>query len=170
MLDLRQAPGAYYELWAKGKAPVPDDRKTVIQTIKFDTADTTTVIAGLGVSPDPPKQKRTAQLKNFDEATVKGYWNSFLTRRDGDAAGAAVYYDTVDPNKKKRTFAAWQTENKWVTTGIGKGDDAYAVYFNSADLGAGRRMGMKAYHEDDGKDRGLSRFRKTWPRFHAAWL
>jgi hypothetical protein len=157
VLSMRQSPGNYY---GNGRANLlPVTQKDVIQTLKFIAPATTPAkdlpcTIGLGSSVDLP---RSAVLLNLSAAQTAGLAERFLRRpgAEGNFNPTEDYYKKIDPpdGSSKDTFAKWQTANGWPGTPpkIGKGDTAYAVYFNANDLGAGRRMGMKTFTEDDGK-------------------
>ena len=154
ILDLRQSPGEFFD---QGVA-VPRANKTIIQTITTNVTanQTNTVIAGLGVGPG-----RAAQLKQLTPAAAQALTFLDQTAPDKDdnkdpASPDAVfnqYYALVDPATNKDTFVKWQVANGWPTnnaglanfsgSNAGKNDDAFALYFNATELGAGRRMGMK---------------------------
>ncbi|HAB18011.1 MAG TPA: hypothetical protein PLX89_01345 [Verrucomicrobiota bacterium] len=159
VLSLRQAPGLYFDLWAPNKQPVPDSAKQVIQTIKLDTTTEHVVIAGLGEAP-PNGGRRSAELKALTPAVATTLWDQFLNAREGTAADGARYYSKIDPRGLKTTFRNWQLNNGWTVGGInnflgpnaGQHDSAFAIYFNSNDLGAGRRMGMKRWQERDRRE------------------
>ena len=155
VLSLRQAPGDYY---GNNEAnPKADTDKDVIQALMVPAQAAgapVTVTLGLGVGPAaPPDAVRSAPLKGLaNQAAAAALQSAFLTRRVAPAAynSAAEYYDLIDPlPSKKDTFDNWQKANGWGGAaprirGIGIGnDDQFAVYFNSTDLGAGRRTGMK---------------------------
>ena len=154
ILDLRQSPGEFFD---QGVLVKPAN-KTIIQTITNTvTANkTNTVIAGLGVGPG-----RVAQLAQLTPQAVQGL--TFLDKispsdkavLDPGNPNAVFnqYYTAVDPGNQKDTFAKWQVANGWPANNAGvgnftgasagKNDDAFALYFNATELGAGRRMGMK---------------------------
>ncbi len=56
----------------------------------------------------------------------------------GDPTYAAKYYDAIDPDHTKTTFADWKKANHFDEGGV-----VEAIYFNNGDLGFGRWMGMK---------------------------
>jgi hypothetical protein len=108
----------------------------------------------------PSRKTREAAVASGNPAKYyTGRANTYYT-----AIGADVQV-SIDPafagqNKVARsTFARWQILNGWTNypgwandqAAVDKikgpnwfiGDDAYAMYFNANDLGAGRRMGMK---------------------------
>ena len=154
ILDLRQSPGEFFNQGVN----VPRPNKTIIQIITNTvTANATnTVIAGLGVGDG-----RAAQLKQLGAADVQAL--NFLNVVSPGAKDSVdpndpnavfnQYYTVVDPGNNKDTFAKWQVANGWPTNNAGvgnftganagKNDDAFAIYFNATELGAGRRMGMK---------------------------
>jgi subtilisin-like proprotein convertase family protein len=63
-----------------------------------------------------------------------------LTGVDGSEENAQAYYAAVDPLSQKTTLADWIAANSFGATG---GTEAFAAYFNEADLGFGRRMFMR---------------------------
>lgn len=154
ILDLRQSPGEFYDQGVL----VPRVNKTIIQIITNTVTanQTNTVIAGLGVGPG-----RVAQLAQLTNDAVNNLsfldkvWPADDANLDAANPNAAFnqYYAVVDPGNQKDTFAKWQVANGWPTNNAGIGnfegssagqnDDAFALYFNATELGAGRRMGMK---------------------------
>lgn len=86
------------------------------------TASTTVFI-----SVGPPVQD--------DADRFLAFLNSSAPQFQEDAASAASYYATIDPNDTRTTFDLWRA-----ATGLINGADATAIYVNNADLGFSRRM------------------------------
>ena len=88
----------------------------------------------LGCPPDPKPPAPVASI-----TPCNGGKPCFLTRKGvGSAQEAQAYYDTIDPNHTKTTFAQWFTQNGF--TSPLSADTAHAVYFNNGDLQIGRDM------------------------------
>ena len=120
----------------KGGAILPDAMKDVVQVLQVNNAGGNPAVkvpVTLGLGMPSPDATRSVMVKKLDESKLA---NVFLKRRKAPAGfdPLAGYYDKVDASKLKRTFTDWQTQNGWVNTGIGKGDDAYVMYFNANDL------------------------------------
>jgi hypothetical protein len=156
ILDLRQSPGEFYHQGMN----VSRANKAIIQIITNTVTGnkTNTVLAGLGVGPGRAVQLKdltaqTVSKLNFLDVVSPDKTKNLSTKTDDPNAVFNQYYAIVDPGNQKDTFAKWQVANGWPTNNAGVGnftgsnagnnDDAFAIYFNATELGAGRRMGMK---------------------------
>ncbi|MFV2057256.1 MAG: fibronectin type III domain-containing protein [Thiohalomonadales bacterium] len=83
--------------------------------------------------------------------------NNNATRFKESQATALAYYQAIDPNDKKTTFADWKKVNGFAL-GANQSADTAAIYFNNTDLGFGRRM-----YVTEQADGGIASYVQNYP-------